>query len=96
MVQASLSRGRRRFRIGVSIPMQGVGTEFTRANKPIDKFKAKKKGTHLNVLLQCKNEGQTSKKDKNERNEKKGIIRRIRIESNLAKKREKRRDTTQR
>lgn len=50
----------------------------------------KKKGTHLNVLLQCKNEGQTSKKDKNERKEKKGIIRRIRIESNLAKKRKKR------
>lgn len=44
--------------------MQGVGTEFTRANKPIDKSKGKKKGTHLNVLLQCKNEGQTSKKDK--------------------------------
>lgn len=76
--------------------MQGVGTEFTRANKPIDKSKAKEKGTHLNVLLQCKNEGQTSKKEENERNGKKGIIRRIRIESNLAKKREKRRDTTQR
>lgn len=70
--------------------MQGVGTEFTRANKPIDKSKGKKKGTHLKVLLQCKNERQTSKKDKNERKEKKGIIRRIRIESNLAKKREKR------
>lgn len=37
----------------------------------------------------AKTKDKPAKKDKNERKEKKGIIRRIRIESNLAKKRER-------